>query len=51
MGIFSRSDNKDPDKDPDKVGQNPTGRERRSSAGKRRQTDRKLYNDTKWEEK
>lgn len=34
--------------DADKVGKNPTGRERKSSAGKRRQKDRKLFGGTKW---
>ena len=40
MGIFGKG--KDP-RDP--VGKNPTGRERRSSAGKRRQAERKLDKD------
>lgn len=35
----------------DKVGKNPTGRERKSSAGKRRQKDRKLFGNTKWGKK
>ena len=41
----------DKEKDLNRVGQNPTGRERKSSAGKRRQTDRKLYGGTEWEKK
>ena len=50
MGIFSRG-GQDPR---DKVGQNPTGRERKSSAGKRRQSERKSDKDLKgseWEKK
>lgn len=50
MGLFSRGA-----EDPrDKVGQNPTGRERKSSAGKRRQEERKADKDlegTRWERK
>lgn len=38
----------DDEVDADKVGKNPTGRERKSSAGKRRQKDRKLFGGTKW---
>lgn len=32
----------------DKVGQNPTGRKRKSSAGQRRKKDRKLFGGTPW---
>ena len=35
----------------DKVGKNPTGRERKSSAGKRRQKDGKTFGGTKWAKK
>ena len=44
MGIFSRNGGgaKDP-RDP--VGQNPTGRARKSSAGRRRQAERRLERD------
>lgn len=38
----------DDDDGQDKVGDNPTGRKRKSSAGKRRQKDRKLFGGTKW---
>lgn len=37
--------------DDDPASQNPTGRRRRSSAGKRRQTDRKLFGGTPWSRK
>lgn len=46
MGLFGKSNE---DKDPDKVGRNPTGRERKSSAGQRRKKDNKLYKDTPWD--
>lgn len=32
----------------DPVGQNPTGRKRKSSAGQRRKKDRKLFGGTLW---
>lgn len=35
----------------DPVGQNPTGRKRKSSAGKRRQKVNKLFKGTPWEKK
>lgn len=41
----------DDDGGQDKVGKNPTGRERRSSAGKRRQKDQKTFGGTRWEKK
>lgn len=34
----------------DLVGQNPTGRDRKSSAGQRRKKERKLFGGTKYEE-
>lgn len=37
------------DKDPED--RNPTGRKRKSSAGKRRQKDRKLFGGTRWDKK
>jgi hypothetical protein len=38
-------------KDDDPASQNPTGRKRKSSAGKRRQKDRKLFGGTRWGKK
>lgn len=35
----------------DRVGQNPTGRERKSSARQRRKKDRKLFGGTLWSKK
>jgi hypothetical protein len=35
----------------DKVGKNPTGRPRKSSAGQRRKKDRKLFGGTRWGKK
>lgn len=53
MGIFKRSSNDGP-KDPrDTIGQNPTGRARKSSAGKRRQAQGRMERDlegTEWED-
>lgn len=40
---------KKPQPDEDPASQNPTGNQRRSSAGKRRQTDRKTYGGTAYE--
>ena len=50
MGIFSKKPKED-DGGSDKVGQNPTGRARKSSAGKRRQKESKTFKGTKWEKK
>lgn len=47
MGIFSKRDKEDGGLD--QVGQNPTGRPRKSSAGKRRQKDQKLFGGTSYE--
>jgi hypothetical protein len=41
----------DDDGGQDKVGKNPTDRERKSSAGKRRQKDNKIFGGTKWSKK
>lgn len=39
----------EPDDDgQDMIGNNPTGRKRRSSAGQRRKRDRRLFGGTKW---
>lgn len=38
-------------KDDDPASKNPTGRKRRSSAGKRRQKDNKLFGGTRWGKK
>lgn len=38
-------------KDKDPASQNPTGRKRKSSAGKRRQKDNKLFKGTPWGKK
>jgi len=46
MGLFG---SKREDSGSDNVGQNPTGRERRSSAGKRRQKDNKTFGGTSYE--
>jgi hypothetical protein len=40
---------KKPRPDDDPASQSPTGNQRRSSAGKRRQTERKLYGGTAYE--
>lgn len=50
MGIFSKK-SKDEDGGSDNVGQNPTERPRRSSAGKRRQKDARTFKGTKWDPK
>lgn len=50
-GGYEMGDDNEKELDPDKVGKNPTGRETRSSAGKRRQKDRKLFGGTKWGKK
>lgn len=50
MGLFGKKPKED-DGGSDKVGQNPTGRERRSSAGKRRQKDQKTFGGTKYDKK
>lgn len=47
MGIFKR----EPKKDDNPASQNPTGNERRSSAGQRRKKDNKTFKGTKWEKK
>lgn len=47
MGFFGKKDKEDGGQD--LVGQNPTGRERKSSAGKRRQKDNKLFGGTAYE--
>lgn len=52
--IFGRKKPEDGGGNQDPVGQNPTGKARKSSAGKRRQKDSKLDKDlggTKWERK
>lgn len=49
MGLFGKKDKEDGGLD--RVGQNPTGRERKSSAGKRRQKDNKLFGGTAYENK
>jgi hypothetical protein len=41
----------DDDGGQDKVGKNPTGNPRKSSAGKRRQKDNKIFGGTKWAKK
>lgn len=49
---WRRKQNEPEDDGRDMVGQNPTGRERRSSAGQRRKADRRLDRDlrgTRWE--
>lgn len=53
MGLFSRKCDESEDESGstpawDTVGDNPTGRPRKSSAGKRRQKDRKLFEGTPW---
>lgn len=45
MGLFSKNE----DGGTDNVGQNPTERPRKSSAGKRRQKDAKTFGGTQWE--
>lgn len=50
MGIFSKKP-KDEDGGSDNVGQNPTSRARKSSAGKRRQKDAKTFKGTQWDKK
>lgn len=47
MGIFKKG----PKKDDNPASQNPTGNERRSSAGQRRKKDRKTFGGTKYEKK
>lgn len=49
MGLFSKSPKEDGGTD--NVGQNPTGRPRKSSAGKRRQKDNKTFGGTQWDRK
>lgn len=51
MGLFSRKSDDTEDNGSDNVGQNPTGRPRKSSAGKRRQKDAKLFGGTEWDRK
>jgi hypothetical protein len=51
MGLFSRRDEEKEDGGRDTVGKNPTGRPRKSSAGKRRQHDQKLFGGTEWDRK
>jgi hypothetical protein len=53
MGYINGSGGEDDswDKDDDPASQNPTGRKRKSSAGKRRQKDRKLFGGTPWGKK
>lgn len=47
MGLFGKRDRED--NGTDNVGDNPTGRPRKSSAGKRRQHDRKTFGGTSYE--
>jgi hypothetical protein len=60
MGLLEfihRNDEPDDDEEPettdprDMVGDNPTGRARRSSARRRRRENRKLFDGTPWEKK
>ena len=45
MGLFSKRE----DNGTDNVGQNPTGRPRKSSAGTRRKKDRRTFGGTEWD--
>lgn len=49
MGIFGGKKEPEDDGGQDHVGQNPTGRPRRSSAGTRRRKDNQIFGGTKWE--
>ncbi len=47
-GGYKQGGEADDDGGQDHVGQNPTGRARKSSAGQRRKKERKLFGGTKW---
>lgn len=51
MSYINGSGGEDDSWDKDPEDKNPTGRKRKSSAGKRRQKDRKLFGGTKWGKK
>lgn len=48
MGLFGRKTERE-DNGTDNIGQNPTGRPRRSSAGTRRRKDRQTFGGTAWD--
>lgn len=49
MGTYINGGEGKDDDGQDAVGQNPTGRKRKSSAGQRRKKDRKLFGGTRWQ--